>query len=287
MKKLIYLKINTYDGVITIPFKSLEDVDFFTVMYDNMGSLVTSLIKLLKLPIDLYDVRSVYLTSYKYNMGFDEKCMPIKYSYNNFDFVSLKEAFLNYLKNDPKRIRLSSLRYDNIDSILRSLEIGKMDYCALEAAVRKYFEQGTGYKRRRDTYFLIINTYDAKEEKNVKIVINPVEYKNSTNVDKNNLSIYSTGEDNHLNNLIELYRRNPELRDKIMDEIAQSGSEEIIKYLHNDEYGIIDGVSRKTDLMKVKRAALEETTGMSIDDLRSKYVFFNKHSNSSEKRRPR
>lgn len=287
MSKPIYLKLDTYKGIVTIPFNGLEEVDYFTVMYDNMGMLVTSLIKLLKLPLDLYDVNEVYLSYDKYNRGYDNKSLPIKYSVNNFNFESLKEAFVNYLKNDPKRIFDTDMRYMNIDIVLRYFDTGILDSYALEEAVRRFFADGNGYKRRRDVYFLILDTInsdkkdDENKDKNINIVIDTVKFKSSLQIDRGNLSVHGTGEDDDLNNLVELSRRYPELHDKVMDEIGQTDIEDIKRHLNNDDYGIVDGAIRVTSSMKMERAVLEETTGLSIENLRTNHVSFGR------KRRPR
>lgn len=287
MSKMIYLKLDTYKGIVTIPFKGLEEVDYFTVMYENMGQLTTSLIKMLKLPLELYDVEDVYLSYDKYNRGRENNCLPIKYSGNNFNFESLKEAFVNYLKNNPKRIFSTSIRYMNTDVVLKYFDTGILDNCALEETVRRYFADGTGYKRRRDTYFLIKDAVDENKEDNVVIIIDPVKLTPSSEDNKGDLSIYSTGGDDYLNRLIELCRIHPELRDEVMDEIGQSDNDEIRRYLNNEEYAIVDGVSNYSNSMRIERVVLEETTGLSIDNLRANHVSLGRRRSSSLNRRHR
>ena len=287
MSKIVYLKLDTHKGIITLPFKGLEEVDYFTVMYENMGKLTTSLIKLLKLPLDSYDVSDVYLSYDKYNSGRDVECLPIKYGVDNFNFESLKMAFVNYLKNDPNRIFSTSIRYSNIDILLKYFDTGVLDNYALEDTVRRYFADGTGYKRRRDTYFLIKGNMDEEKEDNVLITIDPVKLRVSDEIDKGDLSIYSTGGDDHLNHLVELCRRYPELREQVMDEIGQSDSDDVRRYLNNDEYAIVDGVSNQSSLMRVERAVLEEATGLSIDNLRTNHTNFGRRSSTGRNRRSR
>lgn len=272
-KKEIYLKIDTYDGVITIPFKNLEEVDKFTVMYSNMAELINSLIRILNLKIDLYDVSSVYLTRDKYKREIDTDCLPVKYSSDNFNYQSLHDAFVAYINADLGRILSTDLRYLRTREIAKFFDSRYIDPYEVDRAVRSFFD-GTGYKRKRDTYFMI------RDEEGVKIKIDKVEIKRSTG--RKNLSqYYDEKEDNYLNYLIELSQRRPDMFEKVLEEIAQSDLEDISKFIKDDGYGIVDGVSDVSILTGEQIKLLEETTGISIDELREKHTSFGR------KRRPR
>lgn len=270
MSKPIYLKIETNDGVITIPFLGMKEVDDFTVLYRNMGELVSSLIKFLQLPIELYDVADVYLTYYKYNRKRDDDCFSIKYQGDNFNKISLQEAFVTYLKDDLKRIFTSDIRYVKTEGILNYYGTGMISTYDLERAVLKFFAEGTGYKRMRDTYFLIKDS--------VRVGIDWVPEATMEGLDRRDLSTYSTGEDNHLNYLIELSKKGEEEFDKAMDEIGQADLEEIRGLLRSGDYGIVDGASSDYQTLnsKRKRMSLEENTGISIADLRENHVVYSK-----------
>lgn len=274
MVKEIYLKIDTYNGVITIPFKNIEEVDRFTVIYSNMTLLVSNLIKILKLKIDLYDVSAVYLTEDKYKRELDEECLPIKYSGDNFNYESLHDAFVNYIKADQNRILTTDMRYVKVREIIKYFDTRYIDPYEIERAVRAFFN-GTGYKRKRNTYFMI------KDEEGIKIKIDKVDF--NCSIDRRDLSQYANNsdEDSYLSHLIELSQRSPEMIDRIIDEIAQADLEDISGLTQRDGYGIVDGVSDTSMLLNGQIELLEETTGISIDQLREN------HTNFGRKRKPR
>ena len=104
MGKTIYLKIDTEYGVVTIPFIGISEVDDFTVRYENMKELVMTLMKVLNLDLELYDVEMVYLTYDKYKRGYDSDCFEVKYKNDNFNHDSLINAFCDFIEQDPRRI---------------------------------------------------------------------------------------------------------------------------------------------------------------------------------------
>ena len=265
MEKEIYLKIDTDKGVVTIPFKSLEEVDRFTVIFSNKGELVNSFIEMLQLEIDLYDVTDVYLTDDKYKIQLDNGCLPIKYSKDNFNYKSLEEAFVIYIKNDQKRILTTDMRYLKTREILKFFDAGFIDTYEIERAVRAFFD-GTGYKRKRNTYFMI------KDEDGIVIKCDKVDEVHD--LERGDLSKYYSGEEDYLSHLIELSQRNPEMIDRVMDEIAQSDMEELASLLKIDGHGIVDGASDSKILMNSQIRLLEETTGISIDELREHHTKF-------------
>lgn len=272
MKKPIYLKIETDNGIITIPFLGIQEVDNFTVMYRNMGELGNRLIKLLNLPINLCDVIGIYLSYDKYGRYNDDSFFKIKYMGDNFNFESLKEAFATYLKNDPKRIFSTDIRYLKTDGILKYFGTGLIDAYEIENAVRIFFAKGTGYKRKRDTYFLIKDDVYVKID---EVSLEPVEKK-----DRDNLSLYSEGGDDYLSYLIELSKKGEEEYERAMDEIGQSDLEDISRFLKRNYYGIVDGVSSDFNIRDREIASLEENTGLSLDDLRTNNVSFGRKRRS-------
>lgn len=266
MKKVVYLKIDTIEGIITIPFLGIEEVDNFTIIYNNINELGNRLIKLLKLPIKIEDIVDIYLSYDKYNMGRDNKCFNIKYRYDNFNIESLKVAFANYLKDDPKRIFMTDIRYVKTAGILRYFDSGIIDGYEIDNAVRVFFAPGTGYKRKRDIYFLI------KDE--VFVDVDEVTLKYLDKVDRSNLSSYSKGEDDYLSYLVEYSKKGELEYEKVMDEIGQSDLEDISRFLHRSRMGIVDGASNEPRTMDMEIMVLEENTGLSIENLRTNNTSF-------------
>ena len=266
MKKEIYLKIDTSEGIITIPFLGIEEVDNFTIMYSNIRELGNRIIKLLRLSIDFNDIVDIYLSYDKYNMGRDNKCFNIKYRCDNFNIESLKEAFAKYLKDDLRRIFMTDIRYVKTAGILRYFDSGIIDGYEIDNAVRIFFAPGTGYKRKRDIYFLI------KDE--VSIDIDEVALKYLDKVDRKDLSMYSKGEDGYFSYLVEYSKKGREEYEKVMDEIGQSDLEDISRFLNRSRIGIVDGVSNESKTMDIEIMLLEENTGLSIDSLRANNISF-------------
>lgn len=266
MDKEIYLKLETYKGILTIPFPDIFLADMFTVSYSNMGELVESLIKMLGLEIEIYDVENVYLSFDKYNRGIDSECLPVKYSTDNFNFESLKDAFVMYLQEDTDRILSTDVRYVKSVDMNTFLETRMLNKYEIERLVRAFFGKGLGYKRKREIYFLL------KDYGKFNILIDKV--KMNFHVDRQKLSIYSNGCDDYLNYLLELSARSPEDFERAMDEIGQSDLEEVRELLTDHGYGIVDGVSNGEKGIKPEIMLLEETTGLSISKLRTNYVSF-------------
>lgn len=284
MSKPIYLKFDTSEGIVTIPFKSMQDVDLFTVMYLDSNSLFNGLIEILGLKLDNVTLFNTYLTDDKYKRSIDEKCYSVKYRGDNFNVESLKNAFVTYLYNDFNRILSTDIRYVKIEPIVNYFGTGMIRRHELEMAVNRFFAPGTGYKRKRDTYFLlkqVIENIDQNDkgnpDANIRIIIDKVDLGVSDKASEMDLTKYSMGEDDHLNNLIELSIRNPELCDRIMDEIAQSDLEDIKRYLKS---GIVDGSSDLVQLMEREIMLLEQATGLSIDELRTKCGVLGRKSRS-------
>lgn len=269
MSKPIYLKLDTNKGIVTLPFLGIKEVDSFTVKYHNKGELIGTLIKLLNLQLDLYDVTDVYLTYDKYNRGLNGDCFCVKYRGDNFNFQSLFDAFVTYIRNNPDRILSTGLRYVKAIGILRYFDTGLIDNYELERAVRAYFENNTAYKKMRDSYFLIKEIMD---EENIKVKIDKID--DGDTIERDDLSVHSNGEDDYLSYLIELSKKGEREFEIAMDEIGQADLEDINRLLRSNGYGIVDGVSENSQLMRGQISLLEETTGISIDGLRTNHVGF-------------
>lgn len=258
----VYLKLNTENGIISIPFKKIENADKFTVRYENMGTLINSIIEMLQLKIDMYDVSELYLSA---SAEEDSEKLPIKYSKDNFDYQSLYEQFVIYLNQDSRR--LWKLNTKDIKSKIgnKLQDNGSIDAYEVELLTAAYFgmhgHEDTGYKRKREAYFLI------KDTKGIRIKINPIE-----SIKRDDLSIYSNGEDNYLNHLIELSKRNPEQFANLMDEIAKEDLESLSTLIKNQGYGIVDGVTEMTEINQGSIRHLEEMTGHKIEELRKMCV---------------
>lgn len=268
MGKTIYLKIDTQYGVITIPFMGINEVDDFTVRYDNMKELVITLIKVLKLNIELYDTYNVYLTYDKYKREMDDSCLDIKYKNDNFNTNSLMGVFCEYLVREPRRIWESDIRYVKTNGMLTFINTGKISRFDIQNAVSAYLNGDKNYRRKRDTYFYLRDYLP----KGLSIQIDKVEEeKNVRNAD---LSNYDIEDDSYLSHLIQLYKRGDYQFDEAMEHIAKADLYELGKLLKSDGYGIVDGVSELSISTSKDIKMLELCTGMSIDNLRVNHSGF-------------
>ena len=275
MKKLIYLKLDTYYGVITIPFQGLKDVDDWTVRYDTPKKLIQLLIDVLKLPIDLYDVNSIYLTYDRYNRGIDEECLCIKYSGDNFNYQSLSDVFYEYIIENPKRILESDIKYVNNDIVMKYFNSGKISNFEIRNLVNAYLSDERGYKRKRDTYFYLKDRTNG----DIKIKVDPV-LMGDAPTRKGDLSSYDPEDDSYLSHLIQLAKRGGMEFDRAMELIGSADLSELSQLLKHRDYGIVDGVS---DLLVFKAGdveALEAATGISIEKLREEHTRFGRKKRS-------
>lgn len=262
MGKEIYLKLDTTNGVITIPFIGLSEVDDFTVRYDNLKELVITLIKILNLDIDLYDVENVYLSEEKYKKGFDLSCLSIKYKRDNFNEDSLMDIFCDYLEKDPKRIWKSKIRYVKTNGMLNFINTGIISKFEIKNAIKAYLNDSGEYKKKRDIYFFLKGILGDK----LKIRIDATYDDDITR--NTDLTNYDVEDDSYLSYLIELYRRGDYQFDEAMEQIAKSDLYELEKLLKTGGYGIVDGVSDNNNLIYKDIKMLEKCTGSSVEDLK-------------------
>lgn len=265
MSKIIYLKFDTDKGIVTIPFKNIKSVDQFTIIYDDIDQLVGSIIDVLKLPLSVYDVNSVYLTYDKYNMGLNvETCMPIKYSGDNFNFESLKDAFAKYIQNDQSRILSTDMKYVKGYELSRYFERGYLDNYEISRAVNAFFSENAGYKRRRDMYFFI-----KESDEGIPVKIDSVDFEIDIKGGLKSFSTYGGGEeDDYLSYLLEFAQRGEKELEIAMDAISQFDLEDLERLRKNNSFGIVDGVRDDSILMERQKTLLAVTTGMSIEKLR-------------------
>lgn len=266
--KAIYLKLDTVYGVITIPFIGINEVDEFTIHYDNLKELVESLISMMSLKIDLYDVSNIYLSYDKYKREYDSECLEIKYKKDNFNYDSLVETLCEYLARDPKRIWKSDIRYVKTDGMISFMNTGRISRFEIKKAVNAHLSDERGYRRKRDVYFFLKETFG--NDLNIKID----KVLDDELVRDDDLSRYDSEDDSYLSHLIELYRRGDYGFEEAMEQIAKLDLYELETLLKHNGYGIVDGVSEKDNSIYRDIRLLERCTGMSLDNLKLNYSGF-------------
>lgn len=165
----VYLVLEFDTRIIYLPFKDLEIVDCFTVMYDNPLELVASFNQLLELNIPNTEILDAYLSESidKINddmQEFDKRYLAIKYRNDNFDKESIKIVLANYLKESIKRID----EYNGFSQVLNNYcrkKDGKYTNLTdkdIEYVAKRYL--GNNYKRYKECFFKL-----KDKKRNIKI----------------------------------------------------------------------------------------------------------------------
>ena len=160
------LYLETTNGLLCIPCGKIEDIDKFTVRFENRLVFLSVLIEMLELKISVNDIYRVYLSNrdskWIKEHGFDyEKCLPIKYGIDNFNSESIIGHFADYLKND--RSRLENYKRE-ASLIIPNYEIGNYSDRDIDFFAKKYLTNN--YRRQRDEYFYLKELYNPAVMKN-------------------------------------------------------------------------------------------------------------------------
>jgi len=256
MEEFVSLCIVTYNGLIKIPFRSLQELDLFTVRYRDENELINGFNELLKLTISSRDVINIYVY-HEYQVGknednFRDSYVPVKYKDDNYDLASLKDAFIYYLQQDHNRVRDFGVRKIRT-SAMREFMLGNEDLSNfdIKVAVDKYFE-GAKYGIFRNVYFKL-------KKRKVKVGKNRVKREEDKMMDRN-LSRFSS-DNEFYQHLLEYASRGPEESDKVVEELSKFDLEELSIRLKNPHFGLFDGVIKNTDV------SLDEVNGLTQSKL--------------------
>ena len=153
----VYLVIEYVSGLIYLPFKNIESIDYFTVAYDNLLDLASSINKILNLDLSNNEILDVYLSESidKINDDMQEYCkryLAVKYSNNNFIMEDVKNKFGLYLNESIKRIdKHNGLHEVFINYINKYRPNGKVTSEDINKIAALYL--GDNYLRYKDFYF--------------------------------------------------------------------------------------------------------------------------------------
>lgn len=245
--KVILKIITSNDEDINIPFMRLQELDDYTVRFDNQESLVGKLISLLEIPIDTSQVRHVLVEctpTSRNGKPYKAKYLPIKYKKDNYDSNNLKKVFADYLIEDYDRIKEFDIRYISSKPIQDYLYgNGTLTPYNIYHAVESYFERDS-YGKKRSAYFTL------KKNKR-KVYIRRVE---NIHLREKNPLLKATFDDEYLDNLARYARQGEEEYDYVMDIIAGSDIEDLERKTTDKHYGVVDSVydSMKDDITKLE-----------------------------------
>lgn len=192
----IYLVIEYESGIIYLPFKSIKDVDAFTVEYDNLLELAASIGDILELGIPKKEITDVYLSQGK-DKVFDDmqehapnrRYLAVKYSNNDFVQDDIRKVFISYLgsnigaKDKPYGLEQVIMNYCNKYNKGNNLSASD-----IEKIASLYL--GDNYVRYKDFYFTYKDRgYKFKISRNEHVFMNtPLE-----NQELKRLLEYTTG----------------------------------------------------------------------------------------------
>ena len=266
MEERVILKISdSVYGEIEIPFLGLQELDLFTVRYENKEELVRALSSMLELSISLQSVKNIYV-SYEYqddrvkgknNGYFKQAIVPIKYRSDNFDIGDIENAFSTYLKQDIDRVNRTGVRKVRTKAMLDFVGgEGTLSNFDIDTAVKMYFD-GAPYRIFRKIYFMIKGQVYVKK--------NGVVFEERKNIDRS-LSKFSS-DDDYIDSLLQYALKGEEETDRVMEELSLMDLEELSSRIKNPHYGVFDGVDvdNYVDLQDLKD--LEKYSGYTIPRL--------------------
>lgn len=245
--KVILKIITSNDENINIPFMKLQELDDYTIHFNNQEELVGKLISLLDTPIDVMQVRHVLVEctpTSRNGKPYKAKYLPIKYKKDNYDSNNLKKVFADYLIEDYDRIKEFDIRYISSKPIQDYLYgNGTLTPYDIYHAVESYFERDS-YGKKRSVYFTL------KKNKR-KVYIRKVD---DIHLREKNPLLKATFDDEYLDNLARYARQGEEEYDYVMDIIAGSDIEDLERKTTDKHYGVVDSVydSMKDDITKLE-----------------------------------
>lgn len=263
MNGKINICIITDCGVYKIPFATIRQLDMFTVRYKNDSELVKSLIRILRLPINIEEVVDLDI-QYVYS---DTK-LPIKYSGNNYDMDSVIDGYVYYIQTNQRRLGGYGIGnfMQRVEPNFRNISYSEKE---IEFFVRRFLSND--YRKIRDAYFFIKNK--------VKIKIKRVEPRRKHDVSEK----YVDGNDSYIDYLLGCLELDEEHYMMAMEELAMMDIETLEKKLGYSKDAVIDGLKYEQydscDLDDIHE--LERLTGLDIGDL----VDIVKNQNGFKKRR--
>lgn len=246
MSRPINLCIVINDKILTIPFNSLEEVDIFTMRYENRYNFLNRMIKILDLNVLIKDITEVYIEPSI------NKNMPIKYSRDNYNLDSLIDCYALCVIKDKRYI--SSGLKKVIINIKGDCSIDNLTLKDIAFIIKRYFDRR--YSIHREIYFMIKDDVDIKIDK--------ISSEN-INLKRDNISELESDND-YIQYLIELKQRGYD--DLALDELSKVDLEVLSTNLKNSRYGIFDGICNNDLSIYEDIIILEESTGLTIDSIK-------------------
>lgn len=247
MGERVYLNVDTNEGLLFIPFVGLRELDLFTVGYENSFELINSLNRMLDIFIDIDSVKRIYISGDMYKKSDKGSLSKIKYSSDNFDKELLAKMYALYLKQDRRRVMRSDIRNIITEGMVKFKGGKSLSDKDIEKAVEIYFDKD--YKNQRDAYFIIKDfaktmMIDGKEIGLVdRVSLKEFSFKEKKEHRMNILDMLEARNDDYFKYLLELFARDREQYDKVMDELSGYGLDELSAVLDLKGKKLFDGLN--------------------------------------------
>jgi len=269
------IKLNViYDNmIVSIPFKSILNIDEFTKRFAHPLEICTCINRLYDLGIDkkYFVDTNISYDHRKRDGSIASRELPVVFYSDNYDFDSVKDMYVQFFKDDRTRLREWKYGVRNVKKhrLLDDYVFGRSDRISdseIESVIDAYFS-GSSYLKYRDAYFsLIENGYDVIINENNLDEIKPLL--------RTDLSYYDS-EDTYFQSLINMSKLGEDEADKVIEILSLHDLEEIKKGIDGSRGTLFDGnmrdISNKQDIDLIyenDRMALECFTGMRIDELK-------------------
>lgn len=248
MSRPINLCIVVNDRILMIPFNSLEEIDVFTMRYNDRYNFLNRMIKILDLNVQIRDITGLYI------MSSANKNLPLKYGKDNYNLDSLIDNYALYLVKNRFKIYFPAGLKKVITNIKGEYNLDNLTLKEMTFIIKRYFNGR--YSNHREIYFMIKN--------DMSIEIDKV-FSDRRDLKRAELSEFESDND-YIQYLIELKQRGYD--ELALDELSKIDLEVLSSGLKDSKYGVFDGMCN-TDLSIYEDIiVLEEATGMSIDTIK-------------------
>ena len=241
-------------------------IDEFTTYYDNLEELGEALNEILDLRLRNTSVKKFYIIKRsqkdKLTPVYTEY-LPIRYSFDSFDYESVMNNYIDYLKKHDYLLYKENSPLGRIrDNYMRKYDKISLSETDIESIAQLYLKNRSGsynYDRFRAAYFTLLD-FDYK----IKMKSKTYEVKQS---DRTDLTKYNPN-DEFFEYLIKYSKIGDEEKANAMDILASESIENINRNMYNPDYGLFDNEN-----VRYKRnfgddaLLLQALTNMTIQEL--------------------
>ena len=250
--------------IISIPFPSIENLDGYTAMYDNMDELGEAIIKLLNLEIDNPKVIKCYVT---FDRQGKQTELPVKYSGDNFELEDVQDKFATYFDQNPDIINEDEGLRRVVSNFLRKVNRNNLLRADVLRITKSYINT---YRRSRDIYFKL-------RDKGYRFNITKPNIVDSGRSDLNKY----TASDSHMDSLLGYGLKGSKEHDRAMEELSFYDIDELNSSFRDNEETLFDGMDRKKITVEDndEEMVLEGLTRKSLEELKKLLDNYNRGNN--------